>query len=120
MSPIRRDTTRLRRNPGRFQSATPCSPGRRGPLRVRAELVGRGIAPELADEALAVVFTTEATDRALQRALDRLLRGAAVPEDLPDRERLARRLLRAGFPGAQVRRILNGPGGDDDPFNGSH
>lgn len=93
--------------------------GRRGPLRVRAELLGRGIAAEIADEALALHFDAEATERALRRALDRLLRAAALPADPAERDRLARRLLRAGFAGAQVRRILNGPAGDDDPFTGS-
>jgi regulatory protein len=85
--------------------------GRRGPLRVRAELRARGITAEQADEALAAAFPPEDDDERLRRAAERLTGDGPMPADPAARERLARRLLRAGFPAGAVRRLIE-RGGD--------
>ncbi|GAB4374650.1 MAG: hypothetical protein Kow0062_12870 [Acidobacteriota bacterium] len=98
--------------------------GRRGRLRVRRELLARGIPEPLVDEVLAETFPPEDERDRLERLFAQLTAGRGVPEDERERARLARRLLRAGFPGAMVRARLEQadaePGApqetDDDEF----
>jgi regulatory protein len=98
--------------------------GRRGPARVAAELRARGIAADLVDDAVGAAFPADNADAALRLAFDKLTRGTGVPPTRPERDRLIRRLLRAGFPVSQVLALLErtgcegdelpGPGEDDD------
>lgn len=95
--------------------------GRRGRLRVRRELLARGIPEDLADDALAESLPPDGEQERLERLVERLTGGRGVPEDPRQRARLARRLLRAGFPAGMVRARLERagpPGGgqetDDD------
>ena len=94
--------------------------GRRGPARVSAELRARGIAADLVDDAVAAAFPAENAEAALGLAFDRLTRGTGVPRTRPERERLIRRLLRAGFPASQVLALLERAGceGDELPDPG--
>ncbi len=80
--------------------------GKRGPARVRAELQRRGIPRELCDEVLSEVFPPEQDEELFQRALERLGSPRGREQGRPAREKVARRLLRAGFPGARVSRWL--------------
>lgn len=93
--------------------------GRRGPARVRAELLARGIDPETAGAAVRAAFSPEDGAAALAAALRRL-----VASGVRDPARLARRLVRAGFPRSGVVALLEQEGlgvdrlaadtGDDD------
>jgi regulatory protein len=87
--------------------------GRRGPRRVRDELLARGVARELASEAVAEAFPREATEEALARAFQRETRGGA-PASRAERERLVRRLVRAGFPVDRVLERLQSAGAEPD------
>ena len=62
-----------------------------GPQRVRRELVGKGVDPDVIDVALSDVFVEDEADRAR-----RLLRGPA-PATRQERDRWVRRLIRKGF-----------------------
>ncbi len=77
--------------------------GRRGRLRVRRELLARGIPESLVDEALSETFPPEDESDRLERLIDRITAGRGVPAGERERVRLARRLLRAGFPAGMVR-----------------
>ncbi len=72
--------------------------GRRGPSRVRAALVSRGVEPSIVDAAIAEAFPAPAREAALARALRRLAGDQGVPADRRGRERLIRQLRRQGFP----------------------
>jgi regulatory protein len=76
--------------------------GRRGPLRVRAELIARGLGADLVEEAVAAAFTEHPSRESVGRVAARLCGRQGVPCDRRGRERLARRLSRAGFPAAEV------------------
>lgn len=80
--------------------------GRRGPARVVAELRARGIDPALAREAVESEFPREAEADALLTAYRRLVRGGP-PRDRKERDRVARRLIRDGFPPGRVFDLLN-------------
>ncbi len=93
--------------------------GRRGAARVRAELAARGIDAEAAGAAVRAAFTPEAEEDALRAAFRRQVRSGQT-----DPVRLARRLVRDGFPVSRVRALLERegfgagegdlPAGDDD------
>lgn len=87
--------------------------GRRGPARVRAELIARGSAGDVATAAVAEAFPPAAADDALDRAARRLLRRGppATPEA---RDRLVRRLVRGGFAPGRVLSYLERAGADVD------
>jgi len=69
---------------------------RRGPLRVRRELVAMGIEGALADEAVSAAFA-DTDDRALlDQAIERRLRGRPL-DDPRAVARLAGALLRQGY-----------------------
>ena len=84
--------------------------GRRGRLRVRRELLARGIPEDLVAEALAEAFPPEDEAARLDRLVERLTGGRGVPGESGEQARLARRLLRAGFPAALVRARLERTG----------
>lgn len=87
--------------------------GRRGPLRVRSELLARGIPSELADEAIADAFPADQARERVNRAAEKLAGSKGVPADRAGRTKLARRLARAGFPVEMVTDWLE-RGADDD------
>ena len=87
--------------------------GRRGAARVSADLARRGVPRELAAEAVAAAFTPEASRDAVDRATARLVRGGA-PQDRREREKLYRRLRRAGFSSAEALAALERAGAPAD------
>ena len=80
--------------------------GRKGPVRVRAELAARGIRGADAEGAVASAFDAEGVADAAAQAFARFSRGMPRPLAAPDRARVAARLARAGFPAATVRSLL--------------
>jgi len=88
--------------------------GRRGVRRVRLELRQRGLEPDLIDEVLAEVFPPEGEEEAFVRAVRTLAPGGKIPEDRPGRIKLARRLVRAGFPESLAARLLDGGFGGEE------
>lgn len=91
--------------------------GRRGALRVRRELLGRGFDPGLVEDALADAFPEDELDTRVRAALEKLTRHAGLPADPTERAKLARRLVRDGFPTAVVLEAIgeasSGEDGDD-------
>ncbi|RMG49189.1 MAG: hypothetical protein D6718_00130 [Acidobacteria bacterium] len=79
---------------------------RRGPRRVREELLRRGVPAELAERAVRNAFPSGTEEELLARAVRRLAGRGGVPGDRRGRERLARRLIRRGFPTEAVLRWL--------------
>jgi regulatory protein len=88
--------------------------GRRGALRVRAELLRRGIDPTLADEAIADAFPPDHVRDRIRRAAGKLAGSGGVPSDRAGRTKLAQRLARAGFPLEEVRAWFEESSGEDD------
>jgi regulatory protein len=89
---------------------------RRGRARVLREVKSLGVTDETARRAVAAAFDEVDEDRMVLEALQRKLRGAPVPKDVRERQRLYGWLLRQGFDGHRIRRILTaGPaaGWDD-------
>jgi regulatory protein len=89
----------------------------RGRLRVQRELVEKGIARDIAAEAVAEVFG-ELDERSLvARAVQKKLRHGARPSTTAERARLYQHLLRQGFSpavvSAELRKLRKGPGTDD-------
>ena len=76
--------------------------GRRGPLRVRSELLARGIDAGIVDEVVREEFPADDTREAVDRAAERLAGRHGLPRDRAGSEKLARRLVRAGFPRSEV------------------
>jgi SOS response regulatory protein OraA/RecX len=91
--------------------------GRRGPARVRAALLSRGVAAAVADEAVAGAFPPAAQAESLRRAFRRATGARGIPRDRRGRERVIRQLRRGGFPLSQVLALLaqHGVGVDDLP-----
>ncbi len=87
--------------------------GRHGPLRVFRELLARGIPRETARGAVDAAFPPEGTLEGARRALRRLAPGG-IPGDPAERARLFRRMVRRGFPAAEVRALLDEDEVDDD------
>lgn len=85
----------------------------RGRLRVKAELMARGLSRQAIDEALSAVETGDERDAVL-----RILKRKRYPErpTLADRQRMYQHLLRRGFPGELIRNVLGrgSRGADDD------
>lgn len=77
-----------------------------GPVRLRYELLQKGVAPEYIDEALALLSPEEYEQIAYDEARRRLLRRSARPLTDADRRRLAGFLQRRGFTTETVRRVL--------------
>jgi regulatory protein len=80
----------------------------RGPARVRQKLLALGIAPDVAQEAVANAFLDVDEAALLEQALARRLRGKPL-DDLDDRARarLVRSLVGQGFSaGAVMKRVL--------------
>lgn len=90
--------------------------GRRGPSRVRATLLARGVPAAIADAAIAEAFPPAARDAALLRALQRLAGRGGVPQDRRGRERLIRQLRRLGFPLSRVLAALQRAGTSPDEW----
>ncbi len=99
--------------------------GRRGRRRIRAELLRRDLEPDLVEAVVDEVLPPEQEEQALCRAASRLAPGGRVPAERAERDRLARRLLRAGFAPGRVRALLEraslddldgapGPGDEED------
>ena len=84
----------------------------RGPLRIQRELERLGIARDLAAEATAASEQDART--AIDRALQRKLRGAPLPAAREERARLYRYLLRQGFSSPAIAAALGRPAHDDD------
>jgi regulatory protein len=91
--------------------------GRRGPARVRAALLARGVSAAVADEAVAGAFPPAAQEDALRRAFRRATGVRGIPRDRKGRERLIRQLRRGGFPLSRVLALVaqHGVGADDLP-----
>lgn len=85
---------------------------RRGPQRVRTELLARGLDPGLVDEAVQAAFPAEKDDETARAVLRRFLHDGPLPQDRRSRDRLARRLLRQGFAMAVVRKLIVDSGAD--------
>ena len=96
-------------NEGRFVEAFVASRIRKGqgPIRIRAELVERGVA----GEAIAAVLPDAHDWRALAREVRRKRFGAAAPADFRERARQSRFLEYRGFTAEQIRGCF---GSDDD------
>ena len=90
--------------------------GRVGPYRVEQELKARGIDGTLAKEAVRAAFGPEDLADALRRAVAKAAGGATglSSTDPAARIRLARRLVRRGFPVGLVQRTLSEPLGQED------
>ncbi len=100
------DDERVAYNHARFRR----DQARRGPRRVLAELVARGVGPELAARAVAEIFPDADRRTVLERAAERLAGVRGIPGDRQGRERLARRLLTAGFAqGDVIAWLADGP-----------
>jgi regulatory protein len=76
-----------------------------GPMKIRAELRGRGVEGELADLALAALKGASAEGAAAAR---RKRFGAELPKDMPERARQARFLQQRGFSMDDIRKALKG------------
>lgn len=76
-----------------------------GPLKIREELRGRGVAGELVDEALAGL---KAGSAAGAEAARRKRFGVALPRDMQERARQARFLQQRGFSMEDIRKALKG------------
>jgi regulatory protein len=76
-----------------------------GPLKIREELRGRGIAPELVDQALGARKQEWAAGAEAAR---RKRFGAAPPKDFQERARQARFLQQRGFSLEDIRAALKG------------
>lgn len=88
--------------------------GRKGPRRVAAELLARGLPSDLVNEAVRTAFGPEDLREALGRALARLGGGLGPAAwSAEQRERLGRRLVSRGFPAALVRQTLAQSPADD-------
>ncbi len=79
---------------------------RRGRLRVRRQVEAAGIAPDIAEQAVAEVFDDLDADALLNQALDRRLKGAALGPDPRLYARLFRHLLTQGFEADRVSAAL--------------
>jgi regulatory protein len=88
--------------------------GRHGPLKVRAELLRRGVDTGLVDEALADAFPPDDLRESVRRAAMKMAGSGGIPRDRTGRERIARRLARAGFPVGAVSRWLDERAGPYD------
>jgi SOS response regulatory protein OraA/RecX len=80
--------------------------GRKGPVRVRAELAARGIRGADAEGAVAAAFDAEGVAAAAAQAFERFARGRSRPLAASERAKVAARLARAGFPAAIIRSLL--------------
>jgi len=99
---------------GRFAENYARSRARRGygPLRIRAELEGLGVAPDLVEVALEGIGADWA-ERAEQVRCKRF--GAGLPAAWPERARQARFLEYRGFGSEHFRGLMNGrTAGDED------
>lgn len=76
-----------------------------GPVRLRHELIERGVASELIDAALAEVSETEYEESALEQARQRLARLGDVPE-IKARRQIYGYLTRRGFPGGTIAKVM--------------
>jgi regulatory protein len=84
----------------------------RGRLRVKGELMARGLSRQAIDDALSAVETSDERD-----ALIRILKRKRYPEQptLAERQRMYQHLLRRGFSGDLIRSVLGrGTWGADD------
>ncbi len=81
---------------------------RRGRARVLREVKSLGVPDETARRAVAAAFDEVDEDRMVAEALQRKLRGAAIPKDARDRQRLYGWLLRQGFDAHRIQRVLKG------------
>jgi regulatory protein len=89
---------------------------RRGRARVLREVKALGITDETARRAVAAAFDEVDEDRMVADALQRKLRGAQVPSDRHERQKLYGWLLRQGFESHRIQRVLRADptaGGDD-------
>jgi regulatory protein len=76
-----------------------------GPMKIRAELRGRGVEGELVDLALATLKGASAEGAATAR---RKRFGAELPKDMTERARQARFLQQRGFSMDDIRKALKG------------
>jgi regulatory protein len=81
---------------------------RRGRARVLREVQALGVPDETARRAVAAAFDEVDEDRMVTEALQRKLRGAVIPKDARDRQRLFGWLLRQGFDAQRIQRALKG------------
>jgi regulatory protein len=81
---------------------------RRGRARVLREVRSLGVTDETARRAVAAAFDEVDEDRMVSEALQRKLRGAAIPKDARERQRLYGWLLRQGFDAHRIQRVLKG------------
>ena len=72
------------------------------------EVKSLGVPDETARRAVAAAFDEVDEDRMVAEALQRKLRGAAIPKDARDRQRLYGWLLRQGFDAHRIQRVLKG------------
>jgi regulatory protein len=79
---------------------------RRGRLRVRRQVEAAGIAPDIAERAIADVFGDLDPDALLNQALERRLRGHPLGQDPRMYARLFRHLLTQGFEADRVTAAL--------------
>jgi regulatory protein len=82
---------------------------RRGPGRVLRQVEALGIDRETARNAVAAAFEDVDQDAMIRAALGRKLRGRAFPTARPDIAKLFAWLLRQGFDGDRVSRVLKKP-----------
>ena len=84
----------------------------RGRLRVKGELLARGLSRQAVDEALSALETVEERE-----AVVKILKRKRYPErpTQAERQRMYQQLLRRGFPGDLIRSVLGrGSWGSDD------
>ena len=81
---------------------------RRGRERVLREVKSLGVTDETARRAVAAAFDEVDEDRMVADALQRKLRGAPIPKEPRDRQRLYGWLLRQGFESHRIQRVLRG------------
>jgi regulatory protein len=81
---------------------------RRGRARVLREVKSLGVTDEVARRAVAAALDDVDEDRMVADALQRKLKGAAMPKDPRDRQRIYGWLLRQGFDSHRIQRVLRG------------
>jgi regulatory protein len=84
-----------------------------GPLRIRGELMQRGVKEETIARALETATAEMSVEESARRAAEKMLKKRSSRLTLKEYKRVLGRLSRAGFPSDAVRKALRSLGADD-------